>query len=79
MTMISSKVLTIVKKGNEDCIHAKAISKPFLFSAYEKFNDAKIGMKVMKENSPNKITVRNFNMNTLRNKFDSLQNIIHRN
>ena len=79
MTMIISKVLTIVKKGNEDCIHAKAISKTSLFSGYEKFNDAKIGMKVMKENSPNKITVRNFNMNTLRNKFDSLQNIIHRN
>ena len=36
-------------------------------------------MKVMKENSPHKITVGNLHINTLRNKFDSLQNIIFRN
>ena len=33
----------------------------------------------MKENSPNKITVGNLHINLLRNKFDFLQNIIHRN
>ena len=32
----------------------------------------------MKENSPNKITVGNLHINLLRNKFDFLQNIIHR-
>ena len=70
---------THVQKWNEDCIHAEAILKPPLFSAYEEFNDAKIGLKVMKENSPNKIIVGNLHINPLKNKFDSLQNIILRN
>ena len=42
-------------KRNEDYIHEEAILKSPLFSAPEEFNDAKIGLKVMKENSPNKI------------------------
>ena len=45
-------------KRNEDYIHAEAIRKSPLFSAPEEFNDAKIGLKVMKENSPNKTIVR---------------------
>ena len=44
-------------KRNEDHIHADAILKSPSFSAPEEFNDAKIGLKVMKENSPNKIIV----------------------
>ena len=34
------------------------------FSAPEKFNDAKIGLKVLKENSPNKIIVGHLNINS---------------
>ena len=45
-------------KRNEDYIHAEAIRKSPLFSAPEEFNYAKIGLKVMKENSPNKTIVR---------------------
>ena len=70
---------SIVIKWTENCIHAKAIPKSPLSSAYKEFSDAKIGLKVMKENSPNKITVGNLHINPLRNKFDSLQNIILRN
>ena len=44
-------------KRNEDYIHADAILKSLSFSAPEEFNDAKIGLKVMKENSPNKFLV----------------------
>ena len=44
-------------KRNEDYIHADSILNSPLFSAPEEFNDAKIGLKVMKENSPNKIIV----------------------
>ena len=40
-----------------DSIHADAILKSPSFSAPEEFNDAKIGLKVMKENSPDKILV----------------------
>ena len=37
---------------NEDYIHAEAILRSPLCSASEKFNDAKIGLKVMKKNFP---------------------------
>ena len=66
-------------KRNKDYTHAEAILKSPLFSAPEEFNDAKIGLKVMKENSPNKIIVGHLNINTLRNKFEALQYIINRN
>ena len=66
-------------KRNENYIHAEAILKSPLFSAPEEFNDAKIGLKVMKENSPNKIIVEHLNINSLRNKFEALQFIINRN
>ena len=49
------------------------------FSAPKEFNNAKIGLKVMKENSPNKIIVGHLNINSLRNKFEALQFIINRN
>ena len=57
----------------------KIVSKPTLFSAHEEFNAVKIGLKVMKENSPNKIIVGHLNINTLRNKFEALQHVINRN
>ena len=41
------------RKRNEDYLHADAILKSPSFSAPEEFNDAKIGLKVLKENSPN--------------------------
>ena len=66
-------------KRNKDYIHADAILKSPSFSAPEEFNDAKIGLKVMKENSPNKIIVGHLNINSLRNKFEALQFIINRN
>ena len=66
-------------KRNEDYIHAEVILKSPLFCAPEEFNDAKIGLKVMKENSPNKIIVEHLNINSLRNKFEALQFIINRN
>ena len=44
-------------KRNKDYIHGEPILKSPLFSAHEQFNDAKIGLKTMKENSPNKIIV----------------------
>ena len=66
-------------KRNEDYIHTDAILKSLSFSAPEEFNDAKIGLKVMKENSPNKIIVGHLNINSLRNKFEALQFIINRN
>ena len=44
-------------KRNKDYIHVDAILKSPSFSVPEEFNDAKIGLKVMKENSPNKIIV----------------------
>ena len=40
-------------KRNEDYIHVDAILKSPSFSAPKEFNDAKIGLKVMKENSSN--------------------------
>ena len=40
-------------KRSEDCIHVDAIMKSPSFSAPEEFNGAKIGLKVMKENSSN--------------------------
>ena len=55
-------------KRNEDFIHEKTILKSPLFSAPEEFNDARIGLKAMKENSPNKIIVRQLNVKSLRNK-----------
>ena len=59
-------------KRNEDDIHVDAILKSPSFSAPEEFNDARIGLKVMKENPPNKIIVRDLNINSLRNKFEAL-------
>ena len=44
-------------KRNKDYIHVDVILKSPSFSAPEDFNDAKIGLRVMKENSPNKIIV----------------------
>ena len=66
-------------KRNKDYIHADAILKSPSFSAPEEFNDAKIGLKVMKENSPNKIIVGHLNINSLKNKFEALQFFINRN
>ena len=66
-------------KRNEDYIHVDAILKSPSFSAPKEFNNAKIGLKVMKENSPNKIVVGHLNINSLRNKFEALQFIINRN
>ena len=40
-------------KRSEDYIHVDAIMKSPSFSAPKEFNDAKIGLKVMKENSSN--------------------------
>ena len=60
-----------------DYIHAEAILKSPLFSAPEEFSDSKIGLKVMKENSPNKIIVGHVNINSLRNKFETLHYIIN--
>ena len=66
-------------KRDEDYAYADAILKTPSFSAPEEFNDAKTGLKVMKENSPNKIIVGHLNINSLRNKFEALQFIINRN
>ena len=66
-------------KRNQDYIHAEAILKSPLFSAPEESNDTKIGLIVMKENSPNKIIVGQLNISSLRNKFEALQYIINRN
>ena len=66
-------------KRNEDYIHADSTLNSPLFSAPEEFNDAKIGLKVMKENSPNIIVVRHLNINFLRNKSEGFQFIINRN
>ena len=66
-------------KRNKDYINADAILKSPLFSAPEEFNDAKIGLKVTKENSPNKIIVGHLNINSLKNKFEDLKFIINRN
>ena len=70
--------LYIIKR-KEDYIDADAILQSPSFSAPDQFNDAKIKLKVMKENSPNKIILRHFNINSLRNKFEALQFIINRN
>ena len=66
-------------KINQDYVHAYAILKSPSFSAPEEFNDTKIRLKVIKENSPNKIIVRHLNINSLRNKYEALQFIINRN
>ena len=66
-------------KRNEDYIHVDVILKSPSLPAPEEFNDAKIGLKVMKENSPNEIIVVHLNINSLRNKFEALQFIINRN
>ena len=66
-------------KRNKDCIHAETILKSSLFFASEEVNDANIGLKVIKANSPNKIIVGHLNINSLRNKFKTLQYIINRN
>ena len=66
-------------KRNKDYIHVDAILKSPSFSAPEQFNGTKTGLKVMKENSPNKIIVGHLNINSLRNKLEALQFIINRN
>ena len=66
-------------KRNEDYVHAEAVLKSPIFSAPEEFNHAKIGLKVMKGNSSNKIVVGHLKINSLRNKFEALQYIINRN
>ena len=66
-------------KRNEDYFHAEAILKSPLFSAPEEFNDAKIGLKVMKENFPNKIIKGHLNISSLRNRFEALRYVIDRN
>ena len=66
-------------KRKEDYIHADSILKFPSFSAPEEFNDANIGLKVMKENSTNKIIVGHLNIDSLRKKFEALQFIINRN
>ena len=71
--------LCYIIKRNEDYVQADVILKSPSLSASEEFNDAKIGLKVMKENSPNKIIVGHLNINSLRNKFEALQFIINRN
>ena len=77
--MMCTKVLRISIKRNEDYIHAKAILNSPLFSAHEEFNDAKFGLKVMREDSPNTIIVGHLNINSLRNKFEALEHVINRN
>ena len=66
-------------KRNEDYVQAEAVLKSPIFSAPEEFNHAKIGLKVMKGNSSNKIVVGHLKINSLRNKFEALQYIINRN
>ena len=71
--------LCYIIKRNEDYVQADVILKSSSLSDSEEFNDAEIGLKVMKENSPNKIIVGHLNINSLRNKFEALQFIINRN
>ena len=66
-------------KINEDYIHAEAILKSPLLSAHEEFSDAKIRLKVMKENTPNKIIVGHLINNSFRNKVEALQCVSNRN
>ena len=65
-------------KRNEDYIHADVTLKSPLLSAPEEFNDAIIGLKVMKENFPNKIIVGHLSISSLRNKFEASEFIINR-
>ena len=53
------------RKRNKDYIHVDVILKSPSFSAPEEFNDGKIGLKVMEENSPNKIIVGHLKISTL--------------
>ena len=76
MKMIRSKSPSYSIKRNEYYIHTDTILK---FSAPEELDDAKIGLKVMKENSTNKIIKGHLNINSLKDKFESLQFIINRN
>ena len=71
--------LCYIIKRNEDYVQADVILKSSSLSASEEFNDAEIGLKVMKENSPNKIIVGHLNINSLKYKFEALQFIINRN
>ena len=57
-------------KRNEDYINVDDILKSPPSSAPEEFNNAHIGLKVMKENSSNKIIVGHLNTNSLKNKFE---------
>ena len=65
-------------KRKEDYIYAEAILNSS-FSASEEFIGATIGLKLMKENSPNKSIEWHLNINSLRNKSEALQFIINRN
>ena len=50
-------------KRNEDCIREEAILKSPLCSNHDEFTtDAKIGLKAIKENSPNEIIVGHLNI-----------------
>ena len=42
-------------------------------------NEAKIGLKEMKENCPNKLIVGHLNINSIRNKFEFFEDVINRN
>ena len=55
----------------------EATLKSPLLSDPEEFNDAKIGLKVMNEISPNKIIVEHLHINYFRDKFEPLQYIIN--
>ena len=69
----------VLLENQKDYIHADAILKSPSSFAPEEFNDAKIGLKVMKENSPHKIIVGQLDINSLSNKFQALQFTINRN
>ena len=66
-------------KTSEDYINVEAILKSPLISAHEECNDAKIELKVMKENYPNKVIVGHLIINSLRDNFGVLQYVINRN
>ena len=48
-------------------------------TSLDRINEAKIGLKEMKEKSPNKLIVEHLNINSIRNKFEFLEDIINRN
>ena len=48
-------------------------------TSLEGINEAKIGLKEIKENSPNKLVVGRLNINSKRNRFEFLEDVINRN